>query len=62
MRLHRFYIKDKINPKEKVVLRNFDYDPILSQWKKVFKYLAGSRVVLFDGSGNDYLSIIEKIL
>ena len=61
MRLHRFFIKDKINPKDKVILRNFDYDSILSQWKKVFRYLAGSRVVLFDGSGNDYLAIIEKL-
>jgi 16S rRNA (uracil1498-N3)-methyltransferase len=61
MRLHRFFVKDKINPKEKVILRNFDYDSILSQWKKVFRYLAGSRVILFDGSGNDYLAIIEKL-
>lgn len=61
MRLHRFFIKDKINPKENVILRNFDYDSILNQWKKVFRYLAGSRVVLFDGSGNDYLAIIEKL-
>jgi len=61
MRLHRFFIKDKINPKEKLVLRYFEYESILNQWKKVFRYLAGSRVILFDGSGNDYLSIIEKL-
>ena len=61
MRLHRFFIKDKINPVEKVTLRYFDYDSILNQWQKVFRYLAGSRVVLFDGSGFDYLTIIEKM-
>ena len=61
MRLHRFFIKDKIDPKEKVTLRYFDYDSILNQWQKVFRYLAGSRVVLFDGSGFDYLTIIEKM-
>ena len=61
MRFHRFFIKDKINPDEKVVLRSFHYESILSQWKKVFRYTTGSRVILFDGSGNDYLSIIEKI-
>jgi 16S rRNA (uracil1498-N3)-methyltransferase len=61
MRLHRFYIKDKINPKEKLVLRYFDNESTLNQWKKVFRYLAGSRVILFDGSGNDYLAIIEKL-
>ena len=61
MRFHRFFIKDKINPKDKIVLRAFNHDSILSQWKKVFRYLAGSRVILFDGSGNDYLSIIEKL-
>ncbi len=61
MRLHRFFVKDKINPKEKVTLRYFDYDSILNQWQKVFRYLAGSRVVLFDGSGFDYLAIIEKM-
>jgi RsmE family RNA methyltransferase len=61
MRLHRFFIKDKIDPKEKVTLRYFDYDSILNQWQKVFRYIAGSRVVLFDGSGFDYLAIIEKM-
>lgn len=60
MRLHRFFVKNKINIDERVVLRFFDYDSILSQWKKVFRYLAGSRVVLFDGSGSDYLCIIER--
>lgn len=61
MRLHRFFIKNKINPKEKLVLRYFDNESVLNQWKKVFRYLAGSRVILFDGSGNDYLAIIEKL-
>ncbi len=61
MRLHRFFIKDKIHPAEKVTLRYFNYDSILNQWQKVFRYLAGSRVVLFDGSGFDYLAIIEKM-
>ena len=60
MRLHRFFVKEKINSSQKVTLRFFDYDSILSQWKKVFKYLAGSRVILFDGSGMDYLCIIEQ--
>lgn len=61
MRLHRFFVNNKINSKEKVVLRSFDHESILSQWRKVFRYLAGSRVVLFDGSGFDYLAIIEKL-
>lgn len=61
MRLHRFFVNNKINSKEKVVLRSFDHDSILSQWRKVFRYLAGSRVILFDGSGFDYLAIIEKL-
>ncbi|MEI6042100.1 MAG: RsmE family RNA methyltransferase [bacterium] len=61
MRFHRFFIKDKIDAKERVVLRAFEYEPVLSQWKKVFRYITGSRVILFDGSGYDYLCIIEKL-
>ncbi len=60
MRLHRFFVKNKINIDERVTLRFFDYDSILGQWKKVFRYLAGSRVILFDGSGMDFLCIIER--
>jgi len=61
MRLHRFFVTEKINPKERVTLRSFDHESILNQWRKVFRYLAGTRVILFDGSGFDYLAIIEKL-
>ena len=61
MRIHRFFIKDKIDPNNKVTLRAFDYSQILNQWSKVFRYIAGSRVILFDGSGFDYVCLIEKM-
>jgi 16S rRNA U1498 N3-methylase RsmE len=48
MRLHRFYIKEKITHKKEV--RVFD-ESILHQMKSVFRLEAGHRVALFDGSG-----------
>lgn len=57
MRLHRFY--SKIDIKDKM----FDIPDkeLVHQWKKVFRYNVGSQVILFDGSGVDYLCIISSL-
>ncbi len=57
MRLHRFYVPTPI------VADTFDITDrdMVHQWKKVFRYNVGSQVILFDGSGTDYLCMISSI-
>lgn len=57
MRLHRFFVKTPINSD------SFDISDkeLVHQWKHVFRYNVGSQVVLFDGSGVDYLCIISSL-
>ncbi len=57
MRLHRFYIETPIEGK------SFDISDrdLVHQWKNVFRYNVGSQVILFNGSGTDYLCMISGI-
>jgi 16S rRNA (uracil1498-N3)-methyltransferase len=57
MRLHRFYISQKIDSKK------FDISDkdLVHQWKKVFRYNVGSQVIIFDGSNIDFLCVITSI-
>lgn len=57
MRLHRFYTKTPIEKDE------FDISDreLAHQWRNVFRYNVGSQVILFDGSGIDYLCLINSI-
>lgn len=57
MRVHRFYSKTTIKEKK------FDItdSDIIHQWKSVFRYNVGSQVILFDGSGIDYLCMITSL-
>ena len=57
MRLHRFYIDKKIEGKSVEVS---DRD-IVHQWKKVFRYNVGSQVIIFDGSGFEYICLISSL-
>lgn len=59
MRLHRFYITEKIVEKEKSIhISNRD---LIHQWRKVFRYNVGSQVIVFDGSGVECRAVIAKI-
>ncbi|MFA5841490.1 MAG: RsmE family RNA methyltransferase [Candidatus Paceibacterota bacterium] len=58
MRLHRFYIKEKIGDKEKIIVQD---ERIVHQWRNVFRMVVGEKVVLFDGSGSDYISEITSL-
>lgn len=51
MRLHRFYIEEKIGGKSEVKI--FD-ENLLHQIKSVFRLEAGDAVILFDGEGYDF--------
>jgi 16S rRNA (uracil1498-N3)-methyltransferase len=57
MRLHRFYIHNPISA------TTFDVGDteLVHQWRSVFRYNVGSQVILFDGSGTDYLCIITSL-
>lgn len=57
MRLHRFYVSTLISGK------TFDISDrdLIHQWRSVFRYNVGSQVILFDGSGTDYLCMISSI-
>ena len=58
MRLHRFFIKGA-SVGEKV-LQIFE-ERLLHQWKDVFRFKAGDRFVLFNGSGKDYVYEIDML-
>ncbi len=57
MRLHRFYLHTPITSD------TFDIadTDLVHQWKRVFRYNVGSQVILFDGSGVDYLCMISSL-
>jgi len=57
MRLHRFYIDTPIKE------NTFDVSDrdLVHQWKSVFRYNVGSQVILFDGTGSDYLVMITSL-
>ena len=57
MRFHRFYQKSPISSD------NFDITDreLVYQWRSVFRYNVGSQVILFDGSGTDYLCVITSL-
>ena len=57
MRLHRFFIQTPITE------NTFDITDkeLVHQWKHVFRYNVGSQVVLFDGSGADFLCLISSL-
>lgn len=60
MRLHRFYIREKINSQKEIVIRS---EELNNQIFRVFRLKTGDKVILFDGSGLDYecsISGLEK--
>ena len=60
MRLHRFFVEERIAPEGRVVIRD---GRILHQWRAVLRLQAGNEVILFDGFGADHrceLASLEK--
>ena len=51
MRLHHFYINEKIGDKKEIVVNSLE---LIHQISKVFRLKSGNEVVIFDGSGSDY--------
>ncbi len=57
MRLQRFYLNTPISG------TTFDVTDrdLVHQWRSVFRYNVGSQVILFDGSGTDYVCMISSL-
>lgn len=70
MRLHRFYIggENGVDLANLAIgnrfildsLHNENFRALVHQWKDVFRYMPGSRVVLFDDSKTECLCMIES--
>lgn len=58
MRLHRFFVSEKINLGAEVVLSD---DTLLSQWVRVFRFRNGDQVILLDNSGKEFVAQIVHI-
>ena len=58
MRLHRFYIEQKISPAARVTVRD---EKLLHQWRAVLRLKTGDEVVLFDGFGSDHRCEIASL-
>lgn len=58
MRLHRFYTKQDLSPLEPQSVVTITHEEGAEQWRKVFRFVAGDRVIMFDGSGRDYVAEI----
>jgi 16S rRNA (uracil1498-N3)-methyltransferase len=60
MRLHRFYIEQKLEKGKEIKIENFE---LIHQWVKVFRLSSSDRVVMFNGNGSDfegYFKILTK--
>ncbi len=57
MRLHRFYLNTELKGKRVKI----DDEVIVHQWRNVFRYNVGNQVVLFDGSGFEYVCTINVL-
>src|SRR3954462_11405795 len=56
MRLHRFYTSEKIEPRSALTTARYTGS---KQWRKVFRFVSGDKVILFDGSGYDFVCEIK---
>jgi 16S rRNA (uracil1498-N3)-methyltransferase len=51
MRLHRFYINEKVGERGEITLTDSE---LIHQLQNVFRFQSGNKVILFDGSGFEY--------
>ena len=58
MKFQRFYIEDALTEGKDLTLANPD---LAHQLDRVFRFKEGDTIILFDGSGFDYVSKIKKI-
>lgn len=56
MRLHRFYIDKQIGKEIRI-----DDKDLLNQWKKVFRFEEGDRVIVFNGGDFEYEGVFKML-
>lgn len=56
MRLHRFYIEKPIGKEIRII----DKD-LLNQWKKVFRFEEGDRIIIFNGGDFEYEGVFKML-
>lgn len=55
MRLNRFFCEVTLDQKSTLI----SHAPLVNQLKNVFRLVTGDKIILFDGSGFDFISVIE---
>lgn len=58
MRLHRFFVEEKISGRAGASVVEPE---LVHQWRKVFRLKEGDSVILFDGSGSEYVCEIREL-
>lgn len=58
MRSHRFYIEEKLTGKQSLEIKSA---ALINQWRRVLRFNPGARVILFDGSGGEFVCEIVSI-
>lgn len=58
MRLHRFYINQKIGQEKEITLTDSE---LINQLGNVFRFKSGDQVIMFDGSGSEYTAEIVSL-
>jgi 16S rRNA (uracil1498-N3)-methyltransferase len=58
MRLHRFFIEERIEDKKRITV--FEKE-LVHQWKNVFRLKEGNEVILLDNSGFEYFAVITSL-
>ena len=59
MRLHRFYTEQLIGGEDAAIGANIVYVDTSKQWRKVFRFVSGDRVIIFNGTGIDFICEIR---
>lgn len=60
MRLHRFYIQNKIEEKAEAEITVRE-ERLFNQWKNVLRYKTGDKVILFNGDGKEWLGEFKDL-
>lgn len=58
MKVHRFFIEQKINEKQEIVVKEKN---LINQWKNVLRLKTGGSVILFDGGDFEFQCVIENL-
>lgn len=62
MRFHRFFMGETIDgSSEPVTQKYITRDPVIKQWKNVFRFQTGDMVILLDNSGYEFVSQIVRL-